>query len=125
MKKVLFVGIGGFMGSSLRYVITGKIHDMMSKPWFPYGTLFVNIAGCFVLGLLNGIFEVKHIFGHEIRLMILVGVLGGFTTFSTFGYESLSLFREGQMMGMAINITLHILLGLSSAYFGYKLAFVF
>jgi CrcB protein len=91
----------------------------MGKPWFPYGTLAVNIIGCFLIGLLSGISESHQIFSPEMRLLIFVGFLGGFTTFSTFGYEVYTFVHDGQVLSSISNIILHLILGLGSVWIGY------
>jgi len=71
--KVLLVGAGGFVGSMLRYSMSGLVHRILKNTWFPYGTLTVNILGCFLIGFLNGLAESKQIFYAETRLVLLSG----------------------------------------------------
>jgi len=97
----------------------------MGKPWFPYGTLTVNIIGCFLIGLVSGISESYQIFSPEMRLLIFVGFLGGFTTFSTFGYEVYAFAHDGQVLSSISNITLHLILGVGSVWIGYILSRLF
>ena len=118
MIKVLLVGAGGFVGSMLRYSMSGLVHRILKNTWFPYGTLTVNILGCFLIGFLNGLAESKQIFYAETRLVLFIGFLGGFTTFSTFGYESFSFLRDGQLFPAIMNILIHVILGLSAVYLG-------
>lgn len=117
----LLVGIGGFLGAVSRYAVSGWVHRWLNNPWFPYGTLTVNILGCFLIGILGGMAESRHLFSPEIRLLTMVGFLGGFTTFSSFGYESLGLLRDGQFAGMLWNLGLHIVLGLFAVWLGLNL----
>lgn len=98
MLKIILVGIGGFFGSACRYIITGSIQRIPLLETFPWGTFAVNIGGCFLIGLLSGLLENRQFFSPETRLFILVGFLGGFTTFSTFGLESYSFLRDGQWL---------------------------
>ncbi len=93
---ILYVGLGGFLGASLRYVCSAAIQKSFMGQ-FPLGTFFVNILGCFLLGLfVNSQWNSnEHIF---LNNFIVIGVLGGFTTFSTFGFESLSLIQSGHFM---------------------------
>lgn len=121
MLKVLLVGAGGFLGSAARYITGGVVHRLLDKPWFPYGTFTVNILGCFLIGLLAGVIETRQIFTPETRLFLMVGILGGFTTFSSFGYETISLARDAQMLPAFLNVALQILLGLSAVWLGLNL----
>ncbi|MBN2413684.1 fluoride efflux transporter CrcB [candidate division KSB1 bacterium] len=118
MFKVLLVGAGGFVGSVLRYSMSGLVHRMLKNAWFPYGTLTVNLLGCFLIGFFNGLAESKQIFYAETRLVLFIGVLGGFTTFSTFSYESFSFLRDGQLVPAFWNVIIHVVFGLSAVYFG-------
>lgn len=120
MVKILLVGTGGFFGSIFRYVLTGLIHRILStNVFFPYGTLCVNVFGCFLIGVFGGLVENRQLFGPEFRWLALIGLLGGFTTFSTFGFETFSLARDGQLVGMFANIFLHLILGLGAVWLGY------
>lgn len=93
LKSVFLVGVGGFMGSALRYLIS----YLMNVQWqtvFPSGTFFVNLAGSFILGLILS-YTFTHNFSQEVRLFLAVGFCGGFTTFSSFSYEFMSLLQNG------------------------------
>lgn len=122
MFKLFLVGIGGFLGSILRYITSEFIFRILGKPYFPYGTLFVNIFGCFSIGFLSGLSENKQLFNPETRIFILVGLLGGFTTFSTFGYEVFSFARDGQIISSLSNLAFHIILGIVGVWFGYSMS---
>ncbi len=123
MKKLLLVGTGGFIGSVLRYLVSGWIYGLsQSGVALPYGTMFVNVTGCFLIGLVGGLGEMRQLFSPETRLFVLVGLLGGFTTYSTFSYETLSLARDGQWLAIFLNIFLHLLLGLGAVWLGYVAA---
>jgi len=119
--NILLVGIGGFLGAASRYAVGGWVHKWLDSPWFPYGTLTVNILGCFLIGVLAGFAETRQFLTAEMRLLTMVGFLGGFTTFSTFGYESVSLLRDGQFLGIFWNIALHLSLGLLAVWLGLNL----
>ncbi len=122
MIKIAMVGIGGGLGAICRYLIYEASLVMVANAWLPLGTLIVNISGCFVIGLLGGISETRELFSPEIRALVFVGFLGGFTTFSTFGYEIFFFIRNGQT-GMAIvNLALQVTLGLSGVWAGFTLA---
>ena len=122
MFKILLVGTGGFIGSTLRYLLGGLVHRVLAKTWFPYGTLTVNIMGCFLIGFLSGISESRQIFNPEIRLLTFIGFLGGFTTFSTFGYETFSFAWDGQFLASFSNIVLHLILGIGAVWLGNMLS---
>jgi len=122
MTNLLLVGAGGFIGSVLRYLMSGLAHRLFTNPIFPYGTLSVNVLGCFLIGLFGGLFETKQIFNPEARLFIFIGLFGGFTTFSTFGYESFNLARDGQLISTLSNIVLQIILGLGAVWLGNTLS---
>lgn len=118
MFNLLFVGAGGGLGAISRYIISGLVYRMLGTSAFPYGTLTVNVMGCFLIGFGGGLMESRQLFTPEARLFVFTGMLGGFTTFSTFGYESFNLARDGQMTGVLLNIGLHLLLGLAAVWAG-------
>jgi CrcB protein len=122
MKTILLVGTGGFVGSALRYLISGWVFRLLDKPWFPVGTLAVNIIGCLVIGFLGGIAEERRIFNPEFRLFVFVGILGGFTTFSAFAYETASLVHDGRGAAALLNIALQVMVGLFAVWLGGLLA---
>ncbi len=122
MLLVGLVGIGGFVGAVMRYLLSGWVQDLLGEPSWPYGTLAVNVIGCLALGLLVGLAESKSLFSPEARALVFIGVLGGFTTFSTFGVETSALMRDGQMAGAALNVALQVLLGIGAAWAGYFLS---
>jgi fluoride exporter len=122
MIKILMVGMGGFAGSICRYIISDLSHRLFSDPFFPYGTIIVNVAGCFFIGLLGGLSETRQVFTPEIRALILIGFLGGFTTFSTFGYEIFTVARDGQFASALINLLLHLILGFGSVWLGFSIS---
>jgi CrcB protein len=124
MDKALFVGAGGFIGSVLRYWVSGIIQQSASNPSFPYGTLVVNLAGCLVIGFLSQLAEARGVFTPEARAFVFVGILGGFTTFSTFGNESMNFMRDGQTLPALWNIGAHVFLGLAAVWLGRSLAYL-
>ena len=103
MKLVFIVGIGSFIGGILRYLLSTAIQGKVTGD-FPYGTLTVNLVGCFVIGCLFGLAE-KWQLGIEWRLLLVTGLLGGFTTFSAFSVETFHLIRIGQAW-MAVSYVL-------------------
>ena len=122
MLKILFVGIGGFIGSIARYWASGLVHRILDKPWFPLGTLVVNVLGCLLIGVLGGLVEKRQLFSPEFRLFIFIGFLGGFTTFSTFGFEIITFARDGELVSALTNLVLHIVLGIGAVWLGFSLS---
>ena len=119
MLLIALIGTGGFLGAIMRYLVEGRIQDLLRNPSFPYGTLGVNIIGCLLIGLLAGLAESRQLFGAEARGFLLVGLLGGFTTFSTFSYETLALARDGQAIAALANVSLQVVLGFAAVWAGY------
>jgi CrcB protein len=115
--RTLLVGAGGFLGASARYALGGLVYRLMS-PVFPWATLLVNVSGCFVIGFLAILAGERGPVGPTGRLFWMVGVLGGYTTFSTFGYETLSLAREGSYALAAASAVGQVTLGLAAVWAG-------
>jgi fluoride exporter len=116
------VGSGGFVGAICRYGLSGFVQRRLPLAAFPYGTLVVNLCGCLLIGALAGLVESRQVFGPEFRLFVLIGVLGGFTTYSTFGYESFALLRDAEYLRAVLNVTVHVVFGLTLVGAGYALA---
>src|SRR5918996_90890 len=110
MAHVLIVGIGGFIGSILRYWLSGLTHRWVQDA-FPAGTLLVNVLGCFALGLVMYLVEYREFFGAELRLFVTIGLLGGFTTFSTFGYETFALLRDSEHLQALASVAANVVIG--------------
>jgi CrcB protein len=124
MVKYLFVGTGGFIGAVLRYWLSGLIQQFSISTFFPIGTLVVNFLGCLLIGFLSELAEEHGVFTAESRVLVFVGVLGGFTTFSTFSNETMNLLREGQNSFAFVNIAGHLILGIGAVWFGRTLAYL-
>jgi len=122
MSKFLLVGVGGFLGSMARYAVGGVVGRMRAGWTFPLETLLINVSGCIVIGLLAGLSESRGLFSGNTRAFLFVGVLGGYTTFSTFGYESFQLLRDGQWSSAALSTGLHIVLGIGGVWAGHAAA---
>ena len=122
MIRIALVGVGSFVGGVLRYALSTWVHRVLDNPWFPYGTLAVNVLGCLVIGFLAGLAETRTAFTSEARLFLFVGILGGFTTFSSFALETFSLARDTQNVAALINIGLQLILGLLAVWVGNVLA---
>jgi CrcB protein len=116
------VGLGGAVGTILRYWVSGAVYLIVPAPRVPWGTLVVNVAGCFAIGLLGGLADSRGLLTASARLFLLIGVLGGFTTFSTFGYETLALLREQALARAFLNVGLQLALGLGAAWAGLALS---
>jgi len=122
--NVFIVGLGGFIGSSLRYLVGGWAQQLSKSLDFPYGTLTVNLIGCFVIGFLGELAEARGIFTSETRLLVFIGMLGGFTTFSSFGNDTLNLARSGQMLNALTNVAVNVLFGLLLVWLGRTVAYL-
>ena len=122
MILILLVGVGGFFGAVMRYVVTNWVQDFFHVLSLPYGTLTVNLLGCLIIGLLGGLSESRNLLNQEARALLFIGVLGGFTTFSTFGYETVQLLRDGQSLAAFSNIGLQVCLGLVAVWIGYSIS---
>ncbi len=123
MGKLFLAGIGGFIGSVLRYSVSGFVQDLSRSIDFPYGTLAVNLLGCFAIGFLSQLAETRGFFTAETRTLIFIGVLGGFTTFSAFGNETMNLWREGESFLAATNVAAHLVLCLGAVWLSRAVAF--
>lgn len=124
MTNIVIVGIGGFIGSVMRYLIGGYVQQAARSISFPYGTLAVNVIGCFIIGFLSQLAENRGVLSSESRAFVFIGILGGFTTFSSFGNETLNLARAGEMLHAVANIGLNVFLGLSAVWLGRALSYV-
>ncbi len=118
LPQLLLIGFGGFLGSIGRFVMAGAFNRFSPAFGFPVGTLTVNILGCFLIGLLHGLAETRSLLGPDIRIFLFIGVLGGFTTYSTFGFESLALIKDGAILKASANIFLHVFVGLAAVWLG-------
>jgi fluoride exporter len=118
VTKILLVGVGGFLGSVARYLLGGYAQQLSGGASFPYGTLAVNVLGCFVIGFLAELAEARGVFSPESRALVFVGLLGGFTTFSAFGNETVNLLRDGQTPLALANVAAHIVIGLGAVWLG-------
>jgi CrcB protein len=119
LPDIVSIGIGGAMGSILRYTLSGWVLKWEFWGSFPGGTLAVNVIGCAAVGLLGGISESRGVFGPSTRLFVFIGLLGGFTTFSTFSYETLTLIRAGEIAKAALNAGANLFLCLSGTWIGF------
>jgi fluoride exporter len=108
MLRVLLIGLGGFMGSILRYWLSGLAQDTVPGSVFPVGTLFVNVLGCLAIGALSELAEARGFMSSEARALLIVGLLGGFTTFSAFANETVNALRDGAWVLALANVALSV-----------------
>ena len=118
MKHLLLVGLGGFIGSVARFLVS-KLNLSWHFLSIPMGTLTVNVLGSFIIGILVGISVKSDLISTDLRLFLMVGFCGGFTTFSSFSSENLMLMQNGQVVTVIIYTALSILLGVLAVYLGY------
>jgi CrcB protein len=120
LKNILLVGFGGFIGSIARYFVS-RLNLQFDILSIPVGTLLVNITGSLLIGILTGISEKTMILNIEWRLFLMVGICGGFTTFSTFTNENLVLLHNGEYLSVLLYTALSILLGFAAVIAGYSI----
>jgi CrcB protein len=120
LTKILILAGGGALGTLARYALSGLSYRYL-HPAFPYGTLIVNLLGSFLIGLLWGWWE-THNLNPGLRLFLFIGLLGSFTTFSTFALESFQLLRDGFIRAGLLNILLNNFLGLGLVIIGFLAA---
>jgi CrcB protein len=117
LKSLVFIAIGGALGAVLRYGASVSVYALLGRG-FPYGTLFVNVSGSLLMGLLSVLMLERFNIGPEWRAAVLVGVLGSFTTFSTFSIETLNLLEQGDWLRAMSNIVLSVLVCLAAVWLG-------
>jgi len=123
METIIFVAIGGALGSAFRYLLSTWIQILSKSIDFPYGTLAVNLIGCFVIGVLSQLVEARGVFTSQSRAFIFVGILGGFTTFSSFGNETINLLRDGETFNALANVGANVIFGLILVWLGRTVAY--
>lgn len=121
LLNAAMVGTGGFIGAVCRYAMSSYVQRSIPTAVFPYGTLIVNMLGCLLIGLAIGYAESRQIFGEDFRRFVLIGVLGGFTTYSTFSYETLALVHNAEILRAVANVGVHIVFGLALVWLGFGL----
>jgi CrcB protein len=124
LKTLLLVGTGGFLGSISRFLASRFIQENLPVA-FPYGTFFVNITGCLLIGIIYGISERSSLLTSGWKLFLAVGFCGGFTTFSTFANENLALLRDGAFLHFTLYTSLSVILGIMATFFGVLLTRLF
>ena len=121
MRNILFVGVAGLVGTLGRFWLSSHIGARFGEA-FPWGTLAVNVVGCFLAGALFFVAHERLLLGEPWRAALLVGFLGGFTTFSAFGLQTFALLREGHIAPALLNVAASNLLGLLMVWAGFALA---
>ena len=116
-RTLILVGIGGLFGSILRYLVA-VFFARQAASAFPYGTLVVNLAGCFLIGILFALSEKGNVLSPEWRILLTTGFCGGFTTFSTFSYESIRLIQDGEILLVSVYVAGSVVVGLVSTWLG-------
>jgi CrcB protein len=123
IDSVLFVALGGALGSVCRYLLSTWTQTISKSIDFPYGTLTVNLIGCFVIGFLAQLAEARGVFTSESRAFMFIGILGGFTTFSSFGNDTVNLLRDGETWNALANVGANVILGLTLVWLGRWVAY--
>jgi CrcB protein len=121
MGKLFLIGLAGFVGTLARYGLSGVVAKRYGET-FPLGTLAVNLIGCFLVGLLYYLMQERFLVNQNVRTIILIGLLGGFTTFSSFGLQTFTLLQDREFGFAALNLGVSNLFGLLMVWAGYTLA---
>lgn len=117
MQKLLYVGVGGFIGACLRYLVSTGLTKSLGTQ-FPYGTLVVNVIGGVLIGLIMELGLNAHLISPELKLFLTTGVMGGLTTFSTFSYETVGFLSDGRYFTGILNICLNLFLSIAGVMLG-------
>jgi CrcB protein len=121
MVNVLIIGIGGFLGAIVRYGVALWIGQRWGRN-FPLGTFVINITGSFLIGLLMSLFTERFMVNPQWRLLLVVGFLGAYTTFSTFEYETGALLKDGEWLYASLNVILSVVVGFIALKLGEVIA---
>ncbi|MGA3244901.1 MAG: fluoride efflux transporter CrcB [Bacteroidota bacterium] len=124
MQNYLLVFAGGGIGAAARYWLSGLVYQRLGSE-FPSGTLVVNVIGCLLIGFLISIFEERFVLYPSLRIFLTIGLLGGFTTFSSFSFETMALLRDGELLYASANILLSVVLCLGGTWVGLTLGKIF
>ncbi|KAF0202928.1 MAG: hypothetical protein FD170_1505 [Bacteroidetes bacterium] len=120
LKILLVIGSGSFLGGIARFLLSRGIQNSVISS-FPFGTFWVNIIGCFLIGLIYGLSDKGNLSNNELRMFLAVGFCGGFTTFSTFSSENMALLRDGSFLYFSLYAGLSVFLGLLATFGGHAL----
>lgn len=120
--RLMMIGAGGFAGAVLRYLVSGAAQGFFRNTTFPVGTFLVNVSGCFAIGFLYHLSESRGFLTEAGRAFLLVGLLGGYTTFSAFGNESFILMKSRESLLALVNVAGQVTVGLAAVWLGRDLA---
>ncbi|HEV8366933.1 MAG TPA: fluoride efflux transporter CrcB [Pyrinomonadaceae bacterium] len=120
-QRLFLIGFAGLVGTLCRYGLSGLVARRFGET-FPTGTLIVNVLGCFLAGFLYYLFQERFLVGEVVRTAVMIGFLGGFTTFSSFALQTLTLLRDGEVFLATLNIVISNVAGLLTVWAGYSLA---
>ncbi len=120
--KLTIIGAGGFVGAVMRFLVSSWVQTRSGSILFPFGTMAVNMIGCLIIGFLTYLVETRSLFSMETRSFVLIGFLGAFTTFSTFGNETLGLIRDSRLDFAAFNAGFQVIVGVAMVWLGRILA---
>lgn len=118
MRNLLIIGLGGFIGAILRYLVSGQVQKWSESVNFPYGTLAVNLLGCLLIGALTRLDEIRDVLTPDMRFLIFIGLLGAFTTYSTFSNEAINLVNDRRFDLAFLYMGTHLVLGLGAVLAG-------
>lgn len=124
MQKLFYVGIGGFIGACVRYIVSSNLAKNYGNQ-FPYGTLIVNISGGVLIGFIMELSLISDLIPSNLKLFLTTGIMGGLTTFSTFSYETINFFSNGKYISGILNICLNLFLSLGGVVAGKSAAHFF
>lgn len=122
MSKTLALLLGGALGTGCRYWLSTLVYSIIVEPTFPYANMIINVSGSLAIGFLAGLFEQRILISPVLRLALLTGVLGGYTTFSSFAYETYTLLRDGELGLAFLNAAGSVFLGLGAVWVGIRVA---
>lgn len=122
MQKILLVLLGGALGTGFRYGLSTLINSAFRQPEFPFGTFIINVTGSFAIGILASLFAARPSTSEVARAALMSGVLGGYTTFSSFSLETYTLLRDGRLDAAVLYAGSSVLLGLAAVWLGMRLA---
>jgi CrcB protein len=120
VKAALAVGLGGLLGSLVRYKLGGLVLHHTAGWRFPLSTFVVNLLGCALVGILAGLAEQRHELSATLRLFLITGFCGGFTTFSAFGFETFYLLRRHELAWACANVVVSVVAGLAAVWVGWR-----
>lgn len=118
MRNLMIIGLGGFVGAILRYLVSGQVQKWSESVDFPYGTLTVNLLGCLLIGALTRLDEIRDVLTPDMRFFIFIGLLGAFTTYSTFSNEAINLVNDRRLDLAFLYMGTHLVLGLGAVLAG-------